>query len=73
MTFEHFKFYGRKGPSFEELAPVFSERIYSKNIRVTMNGLSDIEQAEVAKILARAKNAPPSPGLGTKVKPPKRC
>lgn len=73
VTFTNFKFYGGKGPSFEQLAPVLSQRIYSKNIRVTMNGLSDIEQAEVARILARAKNAPPSPGLGPGAKPSKRC
>ncbi len=73
VTFAHFKFYGGKGPSFETFAPVLSERIYSKNVRVAMNGLSDVEQAEVEALLARAKNAPPSSGRGPVSKSARSC
>ena len=58
--FDHFQLFGSDGPEFERLAPVLAERIYSKNIRVLMNGLSQIEQGEVEKILRLAENAPPS-------------
>ena len=64
VTFAHFLFRGSNGPEFEKLAPVLAQRIYSKNVRVVMNGLSAVEQKEVAKILALAKHAPPS-ALGT--------
>jgi len=60
VTFDHFKFFGSDGPDFEQLAPVLAARIYSKNIRVLMNGLSRTDQAEVERILGLAKNAPPS-------------
>lgn len=73
VTFDRFINWGADGPSFEALAPNLAHRIYDRNIRAVMNGLSDVEQAEVAKILARAKNAPPSPGLGAKPKPSRRC
>ncbi len=73
VTFEHFKFYGGKGPSFEALAPVLSERIYSRNVRVAMNGLSDVEQAEVDAILDKARKVPPSPGQNLDTKSAKRC
>ena len=65
VTFDHFVLYGSDGPYFERLAPVLSERIYSKNVRVLMNGLSPIEQKEVDSILRRAKNARSSSGRGT--------
>jgi hypothetical protein len=61
VTFDHFEFYGSDGPDFKRLAPVLAERIYSRNVRVLMNGLSSTEQREVERILRRARNAPPSP------------
>lgn len=75
VTFDHFLFYGGDGPSFEKLAPFLFERIYRRNIRVTMNGLTDVEQSEVAKILARARNAPPSGGKAEsrKTQAARRC
>ena len=60
ITFDHFLLYGTAGPDFERLAPLLAERIYSRNVRVLMRGLSAGEQEEVNKILARAKRAPPS-------------
>ena len=73
VTFDHFVNWGADGPSFEKLAPTLSQRIYAKNIRVVMDKLSDSEKAEVARILARAKNAPPSPGRGKESKSARRC
>jgi len=62
VTFDNFVFYGSSGPDFETLAPALAERIYSRNVRVTMNDLSATEQAEVKRILSRAKGAPASRG-----------
>lgn len=73
VTFEHFKFFGGKGPSFELLAPVLSRRIFSRNVRVAMNGLSDVERDEVAGILAQARNAPPSSERSVVRRATKRC
>ena len=61
VTFDHFLFEGARGPDFERLAPLLAERIYTKNVRVLLNGLSVHEQKEVDGILARARGAPPSP------------
>jgi hypothetical protein len=69
VVFDHFVFYGSSGPDFETLAPVLAERIYSKNVRVAMNGLSATEQAEVERILRRAKGAPASRGETTQKEP----
>jgi hypothetical protein len=68
VTFDHFVFYGSAGPNFEALAPTIAERIYSKNVRVIMNGLSTDEQAEVERILRRAKGAPASKGATTQTR-----
>ena len=72
VTFDHFMFYGADGPDLEELAPLVSQRIYSKNVRAIMRGLSAKEQSEVYRILARAKHAPPS-GNPTKATRLRRC
>ena len=61
ITFDHFYLRGANGPDFEKLAPVLAQRIYSRNVRVVMHGLSAEEQKEVDKILALAKRAPASP------------
>jgi hypothetical protein len=61
VTFDHFMLYGDDAPTFEEVAPLLAHRIYSKNVRVIMNGLSPAEEREVEAVLKRAKNAPPSP------------
>jgi hypothetical protein len=73
VTFEHYVFYGCRGPDFEKLAPGLAERIYSRNVRVIMKGLSAAEQDEVDKILLRAKHAPPSPGGTSPKKSLKGC
>ena len=60
VTFDRFLLLGSKGPEFETLAPQLAQRIYSKNVRVLMKGLSSDEQKEVDEILALTKSAPPS-------------
>jgi hypothetical protein len=47
VTFDHFVFYGKKGPDFRKKAPCLAERMYSKNVRLVMDALSHQEQAEV--------------------------
>ncbi len=73
VTFDHFWFRGPDGPEFEVLAPRLAQRIYSKNIRVLMNGLSDEERAEVATVLKLAEDAPPSAVRSAPSKPSKGC
>jgi len=60
VTFDHFWFRGPDGPRLDALAPRLAERIYSRNVRVLMNGLSEEERAEVATLLRLARNAAPS-------------
>lgn len=60
VTFDHFVLYGSDGPDFARLAPRLADRMYANNVRVILNGLDAIEQAEVEHILARARRAPPS-------------
>lgn len=73
VTFDHFWFRGSDGPSFEKLAPQLAHRIYSRNVRVLMNGLSAAEQKEVDNLLKLAKDAPPSTGQGRAEKSTKGC
>lgn len=55
VTFETFVFDPPGWPDFEKLAPLLAERIYSRNVRAIMKGLSAGEQEEVDRILVRAK------------------
>lgn len=68
VTFDHFRLFGSDGsdgPSFVELAPQLAARmLYSGNVRVFMNELNPVEQREVKKILARARNHPASSADG---------
>lgn len=65
ITFDHFLFFGSDGPSFLKLAPQLAPRIYSKNVRVLMDRLDRRERVEVERLLALAKDAPPSSADGT--------
>ncbi len=69
VVFEHFTLFGGDGtggPKLAKVAPQLASRIYSTNVRVLMDDLDEVERAEVDAILARARNAPPSPaGDGT--------
>jgi hypothetical protein len=73
VTFDHFWFRGADGPNFEKLAPQLAHRIYSRNVRVLMHGLSAAEQREVDSLLKLAKDAPPSAGRTPSEKSPKGC
>lgn len=64
VTFDHFLLFESDGPSFPELAPKLANRMYSKNVRKVMNSLDRKELEEVRKILALAKDAPPSSAGG---------
>jgi hypothetical protein len=59
VTFDHFLYYGKQGPLFEEYAPELAKHMYDWNVRVIIS-LSDEERLEVDKILSLAKSAPPS-------------
>ena len=61
VTFDHFLDYGTEGPDFLEVAPALANRMYSRNVRAVLS-LSPREQVEVERLLARAADAPPSPG-----------
>jgi hypothetical protein len=65
VTFDHFRFFGARGPAFAKVAPQLAGRMYSHNVRALMNAVSESERMEVEGILALAKNAPPSGGGGS--------
>jgi hypothetical protein len=61
VTFDHFKYYGEKGPLLKYYAPTLASRmLYDNNVRKLMDSLSSEEQREVEKLLGLAKDAPPS-------------
>lgn len=58
VTFDHFVQYSLQGaaaPEFGCVAPHLAERLYSTNVRLLIRDLDPIEQAEVRRILARAR------------------
>lgn len=63
VTFDHFLYYGSKGPDFKTLAPVLAARMYAHNIRSILDGLTTQELAEAIEIVQLAIGAPPSPSL----------
>ena len=63
VTFDHFVYYGRDGVGFAEHAPVLAARMYDRNVRSILHGLSDVEHSEALGIVAWADDAPPSPLL----------
>ena len=73
VTFDHFWFRGSGGPYLRTLAPKLADRIYAKNVRVLMDGISPAERKEVDKILALANRAPPSRGGRTFTKSARGC
>ena len=62
VMFDHFLYYGEEGQLLEEYAPNMAQHIYGRNVRTLMS-LTEEEQAEVDRILALAKDAPPSKAL----------
>jgi hypothetical protein len=73
VTFDHFLQYGADAPEFLALAPKLASRMYENNVRLVMNKVDDEERKEIAAILARAKNAPPSCGGQRNPEPPPDC
>jgi len=65
VTFEHFVYYGDDGPDFELNAPVLAERMYGRNVRSVLHGLTEDEYKEARQIVAFAEDAPPSLAIGT--------
>ena len=63
VTFDHFVYYGSDGPGFSRYAPVLAKRMYEENVRSILQGLHDQEREEASRIIALAKDAPPSPSL----------
>jgi hypothetical protein len=61
VTFDHFLLMDATGPEFAQYAPRLAARIYSRNIRATVTLVSDVERAEVVRLLRLARRAPPSP------------
>jgi hypothetical protein len=62
VTFDHFLYYGDRGPLLDDLAPALARRIYEKtNVRSIMSrSLSEKARLEAEKILQIAEKAPPS-------------
>jgi len=68
VTFDHFVLYESDGPSFIELAPRLSRRVYENNVRVLLHATNQPEKQEVRKILQMAADAPPSARISTALK-----
>jgi hypothetical protein len=64
VTFDHFRDFGIDGPLLHLEAPHLARHMYVKKARVLM-AFTAQEQAEVDKLLALAREEPPSPGLPT--------
>lgn len=60
VTFDHFLYYGEKGPLLKDLAPALARHLYEGNVRVLLDALSPVEQMEVDRLLDRARKAPAS-------------
>ena len=63
VLFDHFLYFGTEGPKFRTLAPQLAARMYGDNVRVILDGMSDVEQEEAEGIVGLANGKPPSPGL----------
>ncbi|HKS06490.1 MAG TPA: hypothetical protein VJR92_09280 [Gemmatimonadaceae bacterium] len=60
VTFDRFRFFGSNGPSFAQLAPTLSRRVYERNIRALTKLVTAAERREVNHVLQLAANAQPS-------------
>jgi hypothetical protein len=60
VTFDHFLDYGTSGPDFCVVAPTLAKRIYGRNVRVLLSGMTAAEHAEAMKIVQRASHSSPS-------------
>ncbi len=60
VTFNHFVYFGDEGPDLHQMAPILAQRLYGKNVRSVLHGLSNDELHEALEILQLAVDAPPS-------------
>ena len=60
VTFDHFLYYGTRGPDFRSVAPNLAGRIYRDNVRILLHGFTATELSEARAIVRRASNSPPS-------------
>ena len=70
VTFDHFWYLGKQGPSLREKYPALASRMYDKNVKVLMHsplpsgsleiGKNSSLDRDVRKILRLAMSAPPS-------------
>lgn len=65
VTFDHFVFYGSEGPELRYIAPSLASRMYDRNVRSILDGLSAEEQREAEWIVGLSLAAPPSPALNS--------
>lgn len=63
VTFDRFVYLGGDGPDLKSIAPTLAQRMYDRNVRSILDGLTARERTEALKILALADDAPPSPSL----------
>ena len=59
VTFDHFVLYDASGPLLHEHAPRLAKHMYEGRVRVLINP-SPEEAKEIARLLRRARKAPPS-------------
>ena len=67
VTFDHFVLYDAHGPLLHEHAPRLAKHMYEGRVRVLINP-SPEEAKEIARLLRRARKAPPSSEKSTKVR-----
>lgn len=76
VTFDRFHDFGTDGPEFETKAPNLARRIYSKNVRVLLGGMTERELVEAISILELARYADPSPARRVttrRTRPTRQC
>ncbi|HEX4608577.1 MAG TPA: hypothetical protein VH092_10270 [Urbifossiella sp.] len=75
VRFERFLDFGTEGPSFSAVAPKLAGRMYGRNARHVMDGLTEAESAEVLSLLRWADRTGlaglPTPGITSPRRP--RC
>lgn len=63
VTFDHFVLFEDRGPDLDKVAPALARRMYSRGApRFVLYDVSEIERAEIRRLLKMAKTASPSKG-----------
>jgi hypothetical protein len=60
VTFDHFRYFGTRGPLLARVAPSVARRMYGNNARIVKDSLTPAERVEAETILKLAKGAPSS-------------